>query len=70
MDFFDWSFLIVLERGFVLIINNIIYNKENIMAIENLEKKLNGEIPVTRRDLDELIKSWGGEQSNDLDIDR
>ena len=29
------------------------------MIIENLEKKLNGELPVTREELKELIKSWG-----------
>ena len=29
------------------------------MIIDNLEKKLNGEIPITREELIELIDSWG-----------
>ncbi len=29
------------------------------MSIENLKKKLNGELPVTREELIELINSWG-----------
>ena len=29
------------------------------MSIENLNQKLNGELPVTRKELIKLIKSWG-----------
>ena len=29
------------------------------MSIENLEQKLNGELPVTREELIELVDSWG-----------
>ena len=36
-----------------------IKNERIIGTIDNLEAKLNGELPVTREELIELINSWG-----------
>ncbi len=38
------------------------------MSIDNLEQKLNGELPVTREELKELIKSWGEISNYDRSI--
>ena len=39
------------------------------MSIENLNQKLNGELPVTREELLVLVKSWGKIDSNNGDIE-
>ena len=36
-----------------------VINEEIVGTIENLEAKLNGEIPITREELLVLVNSWG-----------
>ncbi len=51
------------------ITNNLRFeNKQLIGRIYNLEKKLNGQIPITREELFYLVNSWGRNNSGSIPI--